>query len=47
MEKRAESVRLQPLSEMEVSRQEQRLYVKIAAWRGRNAKECHSELQKL
>ena len=32
------------LSEMEVTRQEQRSYVKIAVLRGRNAKECHSEL---
>ena len=31
---------------MEVSRQEQRSYVKIAVLRGRNAKECHSELTK-
>ena len=31
-------------SEMEVTRQEQRSYVKVAALRGRNAKECHSEL---
>ena len=37
-------MRLQPLSEMEVTRQEQRSYVKIAVLRGRNAKECHSEL---
>ena len=29
---------------MEVTRQEQRSYVKIAVLRGRNAKECHSEL---
>ena len=28
---------------MEVTRQEQRSYVKIAVLRGRNAKECHSE----
>ena len=35
---------MQPLSEMEVTRQEQRSYVKIAVLRGRNAKECHSEL---
>ena len=42
--KRAESVRLQPLSEMEVTRQEQRSYAKISMLRGRNAKECHSEL---
>ena len=35
---------MQPLSEMEVSRQEQRSYVKIAVLRGRNANECHSEL---
>ena len=35
---------MQPLSEMEVTRQEQRYYVKIAVLRGRNAKECHSEL---
>ena len=41
---REESVRLQPLSEMEVTRQEQRSYVKLAFLRGRNAKECHSEL---
>ena len=34
----------QPLSEMEVTRQEQRSYVKIAVLRDRNAKECHSEL---
>ena len=34
---------LQPLPEMEVTRQEQRSYVKIAVLRGRNAKECHSE----
>ena len=32
------------MSEMEVTRQEQRSYVKIAVLRGRNAKECHSEL---
>ena len=37
-------MRLQPLSEMEVTRQEQRSYVKIAVLRGRNAKECHAEL---
>ena len=41
---RAESVRLQPLSEMEVTRQEQRSYVKIAVLRGIYAKERHSEL---
>ena len=35
---------MQPLSEMEVTRQEQRSYVKIAVLRGRNAKECRSEL---
>ena len=29
---------------MEVTRQEQRSYVKIAVFRGRIAKECHSEL---
>ena len=29
---------------MEVTRQEQRFYVKIAVLQGRNAKECHSEL---
>ena len=29
---------------MEVTRQEQRSYVKIAVLRGRNAEECHSEL---
>ena len=29
---------------MEVTRQEQRSYVKIAMLRGINAKECHSEL---
>ena len=29
---------------MEVTRQEQRYYVKIAVLWGRNAKECHSEL---
>ena len=29
---------------MEVTRQEQCSYVKIAVLRGRNAKECHSEL---
>ena len=29
---------------MEVTREEQRSYVKIAVLRGRNAKECHSEL---
>ena len=34
---------MQPLSEMVVTRQE-RFYVKIAVLRGRNAKECHSEL---
>ena len=34
---------MQPLSEMEVTRQEQRSYVKIAVLPGRNAKECHSE----
>ena len=42
---RAESVRLQPLSEMEVTRHEQRSYVKIAVLRGRNAEGCHSELK--
>ena len=35
---------MQPLSEMEVTRQEQCSYVKIAVLQGRNAKECHSEL---
>ena len=35
---------MQPLSEMEVTRQEQRSYVKITVLWGRNAKECHSEL---
>ena len=35
---------MQPLSEMEVTRQEQRSYVKTAVLRGRNAKGCHSEL---
>ena len=35
---------MQPLSEMEVTRQEQRSYVKIAVLRGINAKECHLEL---
>ena len=35
---------MQPLSEMEVTRQEQLSHVKIAVLRGRNAKECHSEL---
>ena len=30
---------------MEVTRLEQRSYVKIAVLRGRNAKECHSELK--
>ena len=29
---------------MEVTRQEERSYVKIAVWRGINTKECHSEL---
>ena len=29
---------------MEVTRQEQRSYVKIVVLQGRNAKECHSEL---
>ena len=29
---------------MEVTRQEQRSYVQIVVLRGRNAKECHSEL---
>ena len=29
---------------MEVTQQEQHSYVKIAVLRGRNAKECHSEL---
>ena len=29
---------------MEVTRQEQRSYVKIGVLRGRNTKECHSEL---
>ena len=38
------TVRLQPLSEMEVTRQKQRSYVKIAVLRGRSAKVCHSEL---
>ena len=37
---------LQPLSEMEVTRHEQRYYVKIAVLRGINEKECHSELTK-
>ena len=32
---------------MEVTRQEQLSYVKIAVLRGRNAKECHSELKAL
>ena len=36
-----------PLSEMEVTRQEQRFYVKIAVLRGRNAKERHSELKEV
>ena len=40
----AESVRLLPLSEMEVTRQEQRSYVKISVLRGINVKECHSYL---
>ena len=35
---------MQSWSEMEVTRQEQRYYVKIAMLRGRNSKECHSEL---
>ena len=35
---------MQPLSELEVNRQEQCSYLKIAVLRGRNAKECHSEL---
>ena len=35
---------MQPLSEMEVTRQQQRSYVKIPVLRGRNAKQCHSEL---
>ena len=35
---------MQPLSEMEVTRQEQRSNVKIAELRSRNAKECYSEL---
>ena len=35
---------MQPLSEMEVTRQKRRSYVKIAVLRGRSAKECHSEL---
>ena len=35
---------MQPLSEMEVTRQERRSYMKIAVLRGTNAKECHSEL---
>ena len=35
---------MQPLSGMEVTRQEQRYYVKIAVLWDRNAKECHSEL---
>ena len=43
MEKRVESIRLQPLSEMEVT-QEKHSYGKIAVLRGRNAKEYHSEL---
>ena len=30
---------------MEVTRQEQRSYLKIAVLWGRNAKECHSELK--
>ena len=32
------------LSEIELTRQEQRSYMKIAVLRGRNAQECHSEL---
>ena len=36
---------MQPLSENEITRQEKRSYVKIAALRGRNAKKCHSELK--
>ena len=43
-ERRFSSLRLQPLSEMKVTRQEQRSYVKIAVLRDRNSKECHSEL---
>ena len=35
---------MQHLSEMEVTRQKQRSYVKIAVLRGRNGKEYHSEL---
>ena len=35
---------LHPLSDMEVTRQVQYSYVKIAVLQGRNAKECHSEL---
>ena len=35
---------MQPLSEMEVTRQEKHSYVKIAVLRSRNAKECYSEL---
>ena len=35
---------MQPLIEMEVTRQQQRSYLKIAVLRGRNAKVCHSEL---
>ena len=37
-------MRLQPLSEMEVTQQEQRSYVKIEVLRGTNVTECHSEL---
>ena len=32
---------------MEVTQQEQRFYVKIAVLRGRNAKECHTELSEI
>ena len=35
---------MQPLSEMEVTRQKQCSYVKIVVLRGRNAKEYHSKL---
>ena len=35
---------MQTLSEIDVTRQEQRSYVKIAVLRGRNPKKCHSEL---
>ena len=41
---RAESVSLQPLLEMGVTRQEQRSYVKIAVLQGRNAKELTESL---